>query len=188
MSERSSASTERSGATAGVAHVQEVLEARARILARPPQPQTAQAEGLRVLEFRLGPDRYAIEQRYVREVQALSDLTPLPSVPSFVRGIVNVRGQILAVIDLFELLELPRSAGTDERMLAIVQWNDVEFCILADAIVGVGSVTRATVQPSLPSLSGAAAKYLVGVTVEHVAILDIGRIAADPGFLVQDEG
>ena len=77
----------------------QILRARARVLARPRKQAPATETLLELLEFRLARERYAVEVRYVREVYPLKDLTPLPSTPPFVLGVVNVRGRILPVLD-----------------------------------------------------------------------------------------
>jgi purine-binding chemotaxis protein CheW len=85
-------------AAIGEEHVNEILKSRARKLAQPLEAPQTNLELLHVLEFRLSRERYAIEQMHVREVHPLRELTPLPCTPEFLRGLVNVRGQILPVI------------------------------------------------------------------------------------------
>ena len=92
---------------------QALLQQRARALAKPAdQPvhgaDALGADALEVLEFALAQERYAVETRHVREVLALRQLTPLPCTPSFVLGIVNVRGHMVPVLDLKEFLGLPQ--------------------------------------------------------------------------------
>lgn len=58
------------------------------------------ADALTVLAFDLGSERYAIEVSFVRAVRPLSKITPVPGVPDFYRGVMNLRGQIITLIDL----------------------------------------------------------------------------------------
>src|SRR5438105_2245634 len=88
-------------------NAKQILHARAQALARAPERASATEASLDVLEFRLGKERYAVESRYVREIIPLKTLTPLPCTPSFVAGIVNVRGRIVAVLDLKKFFGLP---------------------------------------------------------------------------------
>jgi purine-binding chemotaxis protein CheW len=55
--------------------------------------EETQIESQSVVEFLLGVERYAIEFKYIREIQPLRDLTPLPCAPPFVLGLINVRGK-----------------------------------------------------------------------------------------------
>jgi len=140
-----------------------------------------------VLEFRLAHERYALETEYVQEVHPLKELTPLPCTPSFVVGIVNVRGRIVPVLDLKKFLDLPEQGLTDLHRIILVCREDFELGVLADVIVGVRSVPDDKLQSSLPTLTGARSEYVKGVTAERLVLLDLARILADPRIIVHDE-
>lgn len=174
----------------GVAAAQDarqILRARARALATPPVQAAAAEALLELLEFRLAHERYAVETRLVREVHPLKELTPLPGTPRFVRGIVNVRGRILPVIDLKQFFDLPEKGLTDLHRIIIVQGNGLELGLLADVIVGVRSIPVESLQSSLPTLTGIREEYLKGVTAERLVVLDLARILADPKIIVHEE-
>jgi purine-binding chemotaxis protein CheW len=179
--------------TATAPDSRDILKARARALAKPPQSDADKAsDALLVVEFRLAQERYAIEQQYVREVCALKELTPLPCTPGFLLGIINVRGQILPVIDVKKFFELPETGITDLHMVIIVHGQTsagetMEVGILADAVAGVRSIPLESCQPSLPTLTGIRARYLKGVTDRHVVILDVPSIMNDPKIIVSEE-
>src|SRR5882757_3148684 len=164
-----------------------ILQARARALARRPPRDSAEGTMLEVLEFRLASERYAVESRLVQEVHPLRDLTPLPCTPSFVLGIVNVRGRITPVIDLKKFIDLPDKGLTDLHRIILVRGNDLELGLLADAIVGVRSIPLDSLQPSLPTLTGIRNDYLKGLTAERLVVLDLARILADPRIIVHEE-
>ncbi|MGA9131499.1 MAG: chemotaxis protein CheW, partial [Candidatus Sulfotelmatobacter sp.] len=84
-----------------------ILKERAKALARESNESTRVREILEVVTFMLGQEKYGIELRYVREVFPMNELTLLPGTPPFVLGIVNVRGQVLSVIDIRKLFDLP---------------------------------------------------------------------------------
>lgn len=164
-----------------------VLRARARALARPPLVAAPVESLLEILEFRLAQERYAVETRLVREVQPLRQLTPLPCTPSFVLGIVNVRGRILPVLDLKRLFDLSEKGLTDLHRIILVHGADLEFGLLADVIVGVQTIPLDSLQPSLPTLTGIHAEYLKGVTAERLVVLDLARILEHPRIVVHEE-
>lgn len=164
-----------------------VLRARAKALAREPESRQATAAALDVIEFGLAHERYAIEAAYVREVHPLEDLTPLPGTPPFLAGIVNVRGRILAVIDLKRFFDLPSPGITDAHKIILVYTAEMELGILADTVLGMRSIPQDTIQPSLPTLTGLREEYLKGVTAEQLVILDAARILADGKIVVHDE-
>ena len=160
----------------------EILKTRARILARPAKrDDDGQGEILNVIEFRLAQERYAVEQKYVREVHPLRELTPVPCTPGFVLGMINVRGQILPVIDVKKFFDLPETGITDLHMVIIVHTEEMELGILADAVTGVRLVPQALCQPSLPTLTGIRARY------QHMVILDVPSILNDPKTIVNEE-
>jgi len=90
-----------------------ILKKRAQVLARAPKREDEAGECLEVVEFLLAYEQYGIESSYIREVYPLKDLTPLPCTPPFVLGIINVRGQILSVIDLKKIFDLPQKGLTE---------------------------------------------------------------------------
>lgn len=163
-----------------------ILKARAQALARAPV-STELSERLEVVQFLLAHETYAIESRYVREVYPLENLTPLPCTPAFVLGIVNVRGEILTVIDIKRFFDLPEKGLTDLNKVIVLQSGDMVFGILADAINGVRDIPLVGIQPSLPTLTGIREEYLRGVTAEHVVILDAEKLLADEKIVVQEQ-
>jgi purine-binding chemotaxis protein CheW len=179
--------TDISSAPASQSDAKQILRARARALARPPQRAAAAEVTLELLEFRLAQERYALETRYVQEVHPLKNLTPLPCTPPFVLGIVNVRGRILPVLDVKKFFDLPEQGLTDLHRIILVRGDDLELGLLADAIVGVRTVPVDSLQPSLPTLTGIRSDYLKGVTAERLVVLDLARILADPKIIVHEE-
>jgi purine-binding chemotaxis protein CheW len=165
----------------------EILKARARALARPARREEVKGETVEVIEFRLAQERYAIEHAFVREVVSLKELMPLPCTPPFIAGIMNLRGQILPLIDIKKFFDLPEVGIVDLHLVIIVHAGDVEVGILADAISGVAAIPVDAIQPSLPTLTGIRAKYLKGVTSDHLVILDVSKILDDPKIVVDEE-
>lgn len=170
-----------------VADDKQILRARAQQLARPLQSDIVEEVLLELLEFRLANESYALETRYVQEVYPLKDLAPMPCAPTFVLGMVNVRGNITPVIDIKKFFNLPDKGLTDLHRIILVQGNDIEFGLLADVIVGVRSIAADSLQPPMPTLTGIHSDYLKGVTEECLVVLDLDRILADPRIIVHEE-
>ncbi|MFP4474320.1 MAG: chemotaxis protein CheW [Desulfatibacillaceae bacterium] len=164
-----------------------VLHDRAFELGRTDGEHTSDEQTIQVVDFILGGERYAIELAHIREVYPLRDLTPLPCTPSFVVGIVNIRSQILSIVDLKDFFDLPDGGLTDARKIIILSSKDMEFGVLADDILGTRNVPVDTVQASMPTLTGIRAEYLYGVTGDRVVILDGAKILKDPGIVVEKE-
>jgi len=161
-----------------------ILKERARALAK--EEKVISGKGfLNVVEFILAGETFAIELKYASEVYPLKDFTSLPGIPPFIRGITNVRGKIISIVDLKDFFEIPDQGGTDSEHLIILQSKDMEFGILADEILGIKTIPMDCVQPSLPTLTGIRGEYLKGVTGERLVILDGKKILLDEKIIVQ---
>ena len=91
----------------------------------------------------------------------------------------------MPVLDLRKFFELPEAGLTDLHRIILVRGHDVELGVLADVVTDVRSVAAESLQPSLPTLTGIRAHYLMGVTDERVVVLDFDRILSDPTIIVQ---
>ncbi|MCL5288078.1 MAG: chemotaxis protein CheW [Acidobacteria bacterium] len=163
------------------------LRTRAKTLAQPLEEKQWREEGVEVVEFLLAYERYGIETSYVREVYPLKELTALPGLPPFVLGIINLRGQILSVLDIKKFFDLPEKGLTDLNKVLVVRTGQMELGILADAILGVRVISPQDLQPSLPTLTGIRADYLKGVTKERLTVLDALKILTDKKIVVQEQ-
>lgn len=163
-----------------------ILRERARILARETEKKGA-GDTLEVVEFLLATEHYGIESSAIREVYPLKDYTPLPCVPAFVLGLLNVRGRIISVIDIKKFFDMPEKGISDLNKVIIIQDDKMEFGILADAILGIRNIAVSELGPALPTLTGIREEFLKGVTGERMVILDAARILKDKNIIVHEE-
>jgi purine-binding chemotaxis protein CheW len=174
--------------TLGSQEKQQILRVRARSLAAGGKAETTSpGRFLEVVPFVLGSEHYGIESRHIREILPLTEFTPLPCTPSFVLGLVNVRGQILSIIDIKKLFDLPEKGLTNLNKVIVVQANHMELGILADAILGVRRIALEDLHPALPTLTGIREKYLKGITKDPLVVLDVVNILSDERILVNDQ-
>ena len=164
-----------------------ILKSRARDLAREPEKAAAGRGFIEIIEFRLAYENYGIESSFVREVYPLADFTPLPGTPSFVLGIINVRGQILSVVDLKKFFNLPEKGLGELDKVIIIRNDRMEFGILADVILGARSISIDKIQPAPPTVTGIGSEYLKGVCEERLIILDAEKILDDENIIVHQE-
>lgn len=97
-----------------------------------------------------------------------------------------MRGQIISIINIKKLFDLPEKGLTDLNKVVIVHANHMEVGILADAIVGVRSIAQEELHPALPTLTGIRAEYLKGITKDPMVVLDVERILSDENILVNE--
>lgn len=160
-----------------------ILRERARRLAMAPDAVGGGAT-VEVLECRLGDSQYALEMQLLRGVQGAAGLTPVPCAPAFVAGLLNVRGEIVAVVDLAVALGLGTdpAAGVDRTTVVLVDMPGVRVGLLVDQALGVRPVALAALKRA-PSGADAARGVVDGTTV----LLDLERLFADGRFDVADE-
>jgi purine-binding chemotaxis protein CheW len=173
--------------TPGGEEEQKTLRSRAKLLAREARAEEAPGQRLDVVEFLLGYERYAMESSYIREICPLRELTPLPGTPPFVLGLINLRGQVLSIIDIKKFFDLPEKGLTDLNKAIIVRAGQMELGILADAILSVRLISLQDLQPCLPTLTGIRAEYLRGITKDPIVVLDAGKLLADRRIIVDDD-
>jgi len=163
-----------------------ILKKRACILAQEPGKIESKEHFMDMVIFRLSPETYGIESAFVHEVYPLKDITALPCTPSFVLGIINVRGKILSVIDLKKFFNLPEKGLGDLNKIIIIHNEMMEFGILADTIIGTRSVPLDAIQAAPPTVTGIGVEYLKGLTRESVIILDGEKILSDEKIIVNE--
>jgi purine-binding chemotaxis protein CheW len=164
-----------------------ILAARAKALSRQPEKEEPAAERIEIVEFVLAQERYGIELSYIGEIYPLKDLTEIPCTPPFVLGVMNVRGNIISVIDMRKFFQLTDNGLSDLNKVIIVRNDTMEFGILADAVLGVRWLSLARLLPSLPTLTDIRSDYLKGVTGDRLVVLDGGKILSDRGIVVHED-
>ena len=166
--------------------IRSILKMRAVAMATAPEPKRDTGSMIEIIEFTLAAEIYGIESAFVREVYPLKEFTPLPGVPSFILGIVNVHGQILPVVDLKKFFNLQEKGLGELNKMIILSDGMMEFGILADVILGSRLIPVDAIQPPLPTVTGIGAAYLKGVTGDREIILDARNILRDEGIVVNE--
>jgi purine-binding chemotaxis protein CheW len=164
-----------------------ILKARAGMLARKPSEQE-QPSGdlLAVAVFLLAHERCALEFHFIREICPLKEPTLLPCTPPFVLGIINLRGQILSVIDFRRYAGLPVKGMTELNRVDIQESGDMEFGILADEILGMRTMPRREMQRQ-PFQTGILAHFIMGIASDGWIVLGGEKILADRKIVVEEE-
>jgi len=160
-----------------------ILKQRAEQLAKPPRSES-DVELIEIIVFTMAYENYGIESEWIREIYTLKEIVPIPGTPAFVMGITNVRGQILSVIDMKKLFELPATGISEMNKIIIIRNKEMEFGLLADFILGMKKVNVNSLQRQLPTLTGVRAKYLLGISSDKIIILDGEKLLTDKDLVV----
>jgi purine-binding chemotaxis protein CheW len=113
--------------------------------------------------FSLGGLLHGVEVLQVQEVIRYQEMTRVPLAPTEVRGLINLRGQIVTAIDLRRRLGLPGRAEHEQPMNVVVRTTDGVISLLVDEIGDVVDVAESVFEPAPETLTGAARELVTGV-------------------------
>ena len=113
------------------------------------QPANTVANERRELtSFWAGEQEYCVDIMSVREIRGWSAATPLPQSPSYMRGVINLRGAVLPIMDLAERLDLPPTQPSERSVIIVVQVGDRLVGLLVDAVSDILSINPEQIQPT----------------------------------------
>ncbi len=136
------------------------------------------------MTFKLAREEYGLEILKVREIIGLMEITRIPRTREFIRGVINLRGKVIPVIDLRLKFEMERSVATDQTVIIVVQYHfrgrEVTMGILVDEVVEVLDIQAAQIEPP-PTFSGTSidVEFILGVGKAGkrvIFLLDIAKI------------
>jgi purine-binding chemotaxis protein CheW len=119
-----------------------------------------------------------VEVRRVQEVLREQEMTKVPLAPPMVRGLINLRGQIVTAIDLRRRLELPERIAAEVAMNVVVRTDDGAVSLLVDEIGDVLNLPSTTFEPPPETITGVARQLVRGIhklDQRLLLILDIDR-------------
>jgi purine-binding chemotaxis protein CheW len=164
-----------------------LLRERAAALAATRVHEAARSDdGMEVLAFQCAGERYAFEAACIERVLPLLPLTAIPGLPRFFAGICISEGEVLAVLDLRVLLDLPVTELADPAALIVLRGEGNCFAVLAEAIDGARRFTPGAMGHCLPMLADLDQSYLLGVAPDRTALLDARRLLTDTTLVVND--
>jgi purine-binding chemotaxis protein CheW len=97
-------------------------------------------EESQLVVFKLGNEEYGISILQVQEIKRMTDITRVPHTPDYIKGVINLRGSVLPVIDLKKRLSLPNDKYTDDTRIIIVNVNDMAVGLIVDGVSEVTSM------------------------------------------------
>ncbi|MCC5914096.1 MAG: purine-binding chemotaxis protein CheW [Balneolaceae bacterium] len=151
-----------------------------------------QIKGGKFLSFFLGKEEYAIEILKVQEIIGLMPITPVPRMPEYIRGVLNLRGKIVPVMNLRSRFGLQMVEDTDETCIIVVQEKQYLMGIVVDKVSEVADIQTEQIE-EVPSLgAGRQSDYLSGIgkAKESVKmIMDVEKVLFDvPDNVLENSG
>jgi len=132
--------------------------------------------------FRLGGDLYAADIMRIKEIIRPHKLTALPKSPSFVKGVLNLRGTVIPVIDLRERFDFPVSTQNKNTRLLIVTVGRQLLGLEVDEVTEVITTHVKDIKPPPQVVNGVRSEYLVGVCLAKdslIMLLNLDKILTD---------
>lgn len=150
------------------------------------QQSKASSHAGKFLTFSLGREEYGLEILKVREIIGYIDVTAIPQTPMFVRGVINLRGQVIAVVDLRSKFGMEPTKRTDQTCIIVVETQGrsrkINTGIVVDRVSEVLDIAAESIEDA-PSLGPATASEFIlgmGKIGEHVKILlDIDKVLSE---------
>lgn len=143
----------------------------------------AAAAPTQIISFAIGDDQYGVDIMAVREIKGWSEITHLPRQPESVRGVLNLRGAIVPIIDLRCRFGQGLTEATPIHVVIIVQVGPRMVGLLADRVLDIVSFEAHQVQPVPKIAQAARIDFLCGlVTVENslIALIDLPNLLSLP--------
>lgn len=138
------------------------------------------------LTFVLGNESYGIPVLKIREIISMLHITPVPQMPAYVKGVINLRGKVIPVIDLRVKFSLARADVTDSTCIVVVQvaagaGDTKQIGLIVDAVEEVANIAQADIEPA-PDFGGTVeVSYILGMAKVKGAVkslLDIDKVIA----------
>jgi purine-binding chemotaxis protein CheW len=160
---------ERIEATEEIAHYEEDLY----------ETEELKEKTVQLVVFRLAQEWYGIEITKLREAMKIDKITYLPSSPTYIAGIVNLRGNILSVTDLKGIFGLSQEDLTDKTRVIAIESGILQTGLLVDEVAEAIEVPISKIEPTLPTVAPGISEYIEGqckVDDKLIAILNVEKI------------
>ncbi|WP_018983405.1 chemotaxis protein CheW [Salinimonas chungwhensis] len=139
-------------------------------------------EVLQWVTFRLGDETFGINVMQVQEVLRYNEIAPVPGAPDYVLGIINLRGNVVTVIDTRARFGLPGSETTDNTRIVIIESDEQVVGILVDSVAEVVYLKSSEIDSAPNVGTEESAKFIQGVSNrdgELLILVDLNKLLSD---------
>ena len=141
-------------------------------------------DGSQYLTFTLGAEEYGVEILKVQEIKGYSAITPIPNTPSYVKGVMNLRGSIIPIVDLRAKLAMAEAAYNQFTVIIVVRVGTKTVGVVVDAVSDVLNIPLKDIQPTPDFGSQVDARFISGLAKAGdrlVVLLEIEKVLAGDG-------
>jgi len=143
-------------------------------------------EPLQCVTFHLEGEIYGINVMLVQEVLRVTEIAPVPGAPDFVLGIINLRGNVVTVIDTRKRFALPAKEMDDSTRIVIIESDQQTVGIVVDGVSEVVNVSRNEIETAPSVGNDETARYIEGVVSrgeELLILVDLNKLLTDDEWL-----
>ena len=144
-----------------------------------PSPTAARRE---LIAFRIGDQEFCVDIMQVREIRGWTPATPLPRTPSYMKGVINLRGAVLPIVDLGSRLGLQTTDPTARHVIMVINQGSRTMGLLVDAVSDIIQLTEDQVQPT-PDVAcdqvKAFVKGLFALDGRMISLISLDRVLLD---------
>ncbi len=136
----------------------------------------------RFLSFSFGEEIFALEIKYVTEIVGIQPITPVPEVPDFVKGIINLRGKVIPVIDMRIKFRKPTCDYNDRTCIIVVDIREISVGLIVDNVEEVLSISDENIVPPPDYRTGIQNRYIKGIGMvdsKVILLLDCARLLSE---------
>lgn len=155
------------------------------------EEERAGAETRDYVVFELGGERYGMSSVVAREVLRIPRFVRVPRVPEHILGVINLRGQVVAVTDLRPILGLSSQACPDTARLIVAEASGMTTALMVERVHGIQSVEVETIEPFTEGLSGFPREAAEGQLSNGdglLVLLNMEKIFSRPEFAIDQKG
>ena len=138
--------------------------------------------GRELISFRIGAQEFCVDIMEVREIRGWTPATALPQAPAFVRGVINLRGAVLPIVDLGARLGLGAADPTARHVIIVAQVQNQIVGLLVDAVSDILTVTDDMIQPTPDVASEMVRMFVRGLLAiegRMVSFISLDRVLPD---------
>ena len=136
------------------------------------------SQSIELLSFVVGKNEYSVDIMKVREIRGWTETTSLPHAPPYVRGVINLRGTVLPVIDLATRLGLPADQPSERNVVIVVDVSENPVGMRVDAVSDILTVTKNDLMPPPEFSDDISGTFLSAVTLVNdkmIRVLDLSQ-------------
>lgn len=125
--------------------------------------KSIEEKDMKAIVFQLKDEEYGVDVHQVKSIERIQEITRVPRTPSFVKGVINLRGVVTPIINLRSRFDIEEAEYTEDTRIVIVHANDLEVGMIVDSANDVIDVPGNAVEPAPSVVGGIDAEYLDGV-------------------------